>query len=269
MSANPTPTLANPVYGPQDLSPALPDDGYALILAVYPAVNEGRSSAAVYMSARVAGKYADIYGGRLAGAIQIVAVDVERGVVYSRNGERGKPVPLPLAMNPNPQPPPKGVAPVESAEVYFAVDLVSHLGLPPQGAAYSVFLWLDEMVSQPRIVELPGERANLTTTLPWPTMLERNVGAGPPDGSPELKLEGSRMLGSTSGIFALLGLDFRSREVKSVSTSSVAAVERFSFDPRSVFRGPGWLDAKEPPRRAFLTLCAGRQRSAIVTFEVA
>jgi hypothetical protein len=269
MGANPTPTLANPVYEPQDLSPALPEDGYALILAVYPAVNEGKSSAAVYASARVAGRHVNIYGGRLAGAIQIVAVDVERGVVYSRNGERGKPVPLPLAMNPNPQPPVKGVASVESAEVYFAVDLVSHLGLPPQGGVYSVFLWLDEMASQPRIVELPGERTNLSSTLPWPNLLERKVGTGPPDGPPELKSEGSRMLGSTSGVFALLGLDFRSREVKWVNASGAAAVERFSFDPRSVFRGPGWLDAKEPPRRAFLTLCAGRQRSAVVTFEVA
>ena len=269
MGANPLPTLAHLVYGPQDLSPALPDDGYALVLAVYHATNEGMPSAAVYVSARVAGKYVDIYGGRLAGAIQIVAVDVDGGGVYSRNGERGKPVPLPLAMNPNPQPTIKGVAPVESAEVYFAVDLVSHLGLPPQGGSYSVFLWLDEMASQPRLVELQGERANLTAKPPWPTLLKREVAPGTPGGSPELKLEGSRILGSASGMFSLLGLDFRSRQVKWVSTSGAAAVECFSFDPGSVFSGPGWLDAPGPPRRAFLTLCAGGQRSTVVTFEVA
>jgi hypothetical protein len=270
MDANSSLVLARPVYGQQDLSPVLPPAGFVLDFAVYPATNQGgQASVALFAAARVAGRYADVFGGRLPGAIQIVAVEAERGVVYSRNGERGKPAPLPLVMNFDPQPTPRGVAPVESAEVYFAVDLCAHLGLPANRATYTVFLWLDEMASAPRLVDVPGAQARPPTPPAWPFVLARDPDSPrPAEGLPALKEQGSRMVGLASGRFSLLGLDFRSRAVEWVSASGGAAVS-FSFDPRSVFSGPGWLDAPEPPRRAFLVLCGAGQLSSIVTVEVA
>lgn len=263
MGANATP-ISKPLYGPQELSPALPDEGFLLDFVCYPATGaSGRASVSLFAAARVSGRYVDIYGGRLEGAIQIVAVDALTGSVYARNGERGKPVPLPLAMNPAPQPPPPGVARSESAEIYFAVDLASHLNLPPRRATYTVFLWLDEMTSRPQLVEA-GVEDGAAAAPTWPGVLLRDSGGEVPP-SPLLQNWGSLATGSAAGTFALLGLDFRSREVKAIAGAGAGA--HFSFVPRSVFSGPGWLDSETPPRRAFLLICANNQLSKVIKVE--
>jgi hypothetical protein len=267
MGANPNPVLSEPLYGPHELSPVLPDDGFLLEFICYPAGsgNVDRSTS-LFVAARVEGRYVDIYGGRLAGAIQIVAVDVETGAAYSRNGEIGKPEPLPAAMDPSPEPPPPGVARTVSAEIYFAVDLMSHLNLPRRRATYTVFLWLDEMTSQPQLVEV-GVEDVAAVTPPWPEVLSRDAdapGSLPP--SPQLENMEWLGLGSASGAFAMLGLDFRSRQVKWVAAAGGKGV-RFTFLPHSVFSGPGWLDSETPPRRAFLLICGANQLSSVITVE--
>jgi hypothetical protein len=266
MGANATPTLSKPLYGPQELSPALPDEGFLLEFVCYPARSgDGAASASLFAAARVPGRFVDIYGGRLAGAIQIVAVDVETGAAYSRNGERGKPVPLPLAMNPAPQPPPPGVARSVSAEIYFAVDLASQLSLPRRRATYTIFLWLDEMTSQPQLVEAGAENGAVVTPT-WPEVLSRDADAPGLPPSPQLENLDWLGLGSASGAFAMLGLDFRSREVKSVAAAGGEGA-RFTFLPHSVFSGPGWLDSETSPRRAFLLICCANQLSNVITVE--
>lgn len=265
MGANPTPALSNPLYGPQELSPALPEEGFLLGFACYPAKREsGDPSASLFASGRVSGRYVDIYGGRLPGAIQIVAVDVETGAAYSRSGEYGTPVPLPAAMDPVPQPPRPGVARAISAEVYFAVDLMSHLNLPRRRATYTVFLWLDEMTSQPQLVEI-GAEAGDAVPPPWPAALSRDADSGAVS-SPQLQNWGSLATGAAAGAFALLGLDFRSRQVKAI-TGYAGPGAHFSFRPRPLFAGPGWLDWENPPRRAFLLICGANQLSKVITVE--
>jgi len=254
--------LPEPVYEPQDQSPVLPPDGFVLDFSLQPSLNAaGGPSVALFASVRVPGKYADIYGGRLAGAIQIVAVASDRGAVYARNAEVGATAPLPLVMNYNPQPRPRGVAPVESAEAWFAVDLRAHLNLPPEAGNYTMFLWLDEMASQPRTQAIPGKTAGGNAGPAWPNVLTRDAGP-PPAGSPPILMNlGDTVAGRASGTFSLLGLDFRSRSVKWLSAPGP---QRFHFDPHALFSKPGWLDAPDPPRRAFLVLCCGGQLSSIV-----
>jgi hypothetical protein len=267
MGANANPALSRPLYGPQELSPTLPEEGFLLTFVCYAAAGaNGDPSASLFAAGRVSGRYVDIYGGRLAGAVQIVAVDAETGAAYSRNGDHGKPVPLPLAMHHSPQPPPPGVARAESAEFYFAVDLMSHLNLPRRRATYTVFLWLDEMVSEPQLVEA-GTEAGPADAPPWPSALTLDSAdtAAPPS-APQLQNWGSLATGAAAGGFALLGLDFRSREVKALSASGGGGAH-FSFRPRSVFNGPGWLDAETPPRRAFLLICGASQLSKVITVE--
>ncbi len=265
MGANAIPT-SRPLYGQQELSPALPEEEFLLEFACYPSAGgSGYPSSSLFAAGRVAGRYADIYGGRLAGAIQIVALDVESGAVYSRNGEHGKPVPLPQAMDPSPQPPPPGIAPTVCAEIYFAVDLMTHLNLPGRRATYTVFLWLDEMISRPQLVKMGAEDGDAIAP-PWPEILARDADSGAVPQSPQLQNWGSLATGSAAGTFALLGLDFRSRAVKAIAGSAGAGAH-FSFRPRSVFSGRGWLDWPTPPRRAFEVICGVNQLSKVIAVE--
>lgn len=145
-----------PWYGVQPHSPRLPAEGFGLDFALQPARSAGGPTVALFGAARLPGRYGEVYGGRIHGAIQIVAVDAGGGVVYHNHAERADAVPLAAVMNPAPQPPAGGVAAIQEMETYFNVDLREQLGLPAHLARYAVFLWLDELTSPVQLVDLAG-----------------------------------------------------------------------------------------------------------------
>jgi hypothetical protein len=259
MATTPFVIRARPAYQPSERSPELPDSGVSLQYSTYPAVDEaGEPAVALFASGLVSAWHEGVYGGRLAGAVQIVAIDADRGSVYWRNAEHGKPVPLPLAMNPRPQNPSPGVAEVESAEVYFALDIRRHLRLPAHAARSFLFLWLDEITSLVQSIELPGppppqpERPSFSQTT---FGLTAQALESPGGTLPALAEHAGRVHGAVSGSgpSVLLGLDFRSRQLKSSRIPFIeTATISYEFDPLTVFGPPGWLDSPDSPRRAFL-----------------
>jgi hypothetical protein len=297
MSSSPFVIRATPVYGPLPGSPSLDPESFALDFTVQRAVSEaGQATVAVLAGAVLPGRYGNIYGGRLAGAVKIVAIDVRAGGVYHREAERGHAVPLPLVMDPNPAPPPSDEAELEAVEVYFAVDLRAHLTLPAAAGVYAVFLWLDEMTSPVRVVQVPGpERVGPVTPpagrpIDGVFMLRRTEGT-PPAGGAEIVLQrggvapgGIRIYGAVGpellaappqaggDYLAVMALDFRSRMLRwrGVPVPRVALAARelaFDFDLLGLFGGPGWLDRPQLPRRAFVLASTRNAVSRVLVVE--
>ncbi len=127
--------------------PALDEEAFGLVQRVYASPDEGRPCLAAAF--RVPGRLAGMYGGRITGAIQIVAVDARSGEVHYREAEPRTGIPLVPRS-------PEGLMLPSAVSGSFGVDLAGHLDLPPERRRYHVFLWLDEMVSPVAVVETPG-----------------------------------------------------------------------------------------------------------------
>jgi len=147
-------------YGPQPQSPRLREDAFTLDFTLEPARHAGAPTLALLGAARLPGRYARTYGGRIHGAVQIVAIELDSGRLYHAVAERAGAVPLTAAMRAD-TPPQRGEAAIEDLETHFNVDLRAHLGLPAQAANYAVFLWLDEVTSPLRLGRLPGPQGQV------------------------------------------------------------------------------------------------------------
>jgi len=230
-------------------SPNLPESGFGLWFHVMPAHANGVRTLALLASARVPGRYAEIYGGRLAGAVQVVAISADSGEVYHATADPPGAVPLADVMNADPGPSPKGVAKAVDAEVWFNVDLPAHLDLPRAGA-YDVFLWLDELTSQ-AIRAAAGKSA---------------AGPIPSGGAIDLRLGADRQLHGTATAQVLTGarhltilaLDFRSRRfgVRTLTPHT----NRFEIDPNRLLAGSG---------KVYFLAAIGTALSKVVTVETA
>jgi len=280
-----------PVYGPQPDSPPLPPETFGLTFAVRPALGQdGTPTLAMFAAGLLPGRYAQVYGGRTQGAVEVVAIGSGSGRVYHHRAERNDAVPLPLVMTPQPPPADPEEAEVESIDAYFGVDLRAHLSLPAEAAAYTVFVWLDEMTSGALRVAVPGGQAE---TPPQPVVappgfhFRRILGAPQAQGA-EIVLQraagetrvygaaGPALLGplpeGTTDYLTVLGLDFRSRLLwgHSYPVPEAARAARdvaFDFDLNYLSGGPGWLDSTEPPRRGFVVACLGEALSRVLVVE--
>jgi len=277
MATNPIRAGREPVYDVAEFSPALPDGGFGLALSVVPALSEaGKPTVALFTSCRTPGRYADIYGGRQRGALRIIAIDRERGSVFENSAEAGHVDPVSQAMDPDPKPDGPGNATVSSSEFYFSVDLKAHLGLPDFAARYAVFLWLDQMTSAVLPVEMPGPAGPAVTSKVQKTPLER-VPSEPEDlgvALPALRrcdAKARGVIAGGSGPFLLLGLDYRSRQMRTLRGNAAGpsgtGFEAFEFDPAGIFAGAGWLDAPDPPRKGFELLYSQAAISEVLVVE--
>ncbi|MBM3314044.1 hypothetical protein FJY70_05590, partial [candidate division WOR-3 bacterium] len=69
-----------PVYGPQPDSPPLPPETFGLTFAVRPALGQdGTPTLAMFAAGLLPGRYAQVYGGRTQGAVEVVAIDAGTG----------------------------------------------------------------------------------------------------------------------------------------------------------------------------------------------
>lgn len=278
-------TIASkPVYGPKPQSPDASGDDPLLAFNLLPATSErGEPTVALFAAAKVAGRMADVYGGRAAGAIEIVAVDLSTGEIFHNRGERGHAAPISAVMHPDPSPPKPGAARIDSIEIYFAIDLRAHLNLPSRSAFYSVFLWLDEMTSVVQTVQVPGSVENNAGNA-GPSNAVRFVPvtgkpAGPPNGIILQESAGlfrgeigavalSKPAPSGRKYLALFALDYRSREFASLSAevNPGSPGVAFQFSRPNLFNGPGWLDAPSGSRKVFVVAACGEVLSPVLIF---
>lgn len=264
-------------------SPALAPDTPALEFAITPAVTQsGEPTVALFAAGLLPGRYADIYGGRIPGALEIVAIDNETGEVYHNEGQRGHAAPISAVMNPAPKPPKPGEATVDSMEVHFAIDLRAHLRLPNWAARYSVFLWLDEMTSKVRQAELPGPSQDNARPSASSAAIVCKPAVGTPTVAPKeimLRESGGRFDGEIGGellmqsparkFLSLLALDYRSRACNGRSFELPAGLPQgrnlsFRLLRSELFAGPGWLDAPDLPRRVFALAAVGGVLSRVL-----
>jgi hypothetical protein len=150
-----------PWYAPEAATPTLLDEGAepafeevepALAFNLVPA-QAPEPTVALLAAFRMTGRYADVYGDRIPGAVYIVAIDTARGHMYYNHAEPSHAVPLEAVMGSAPG---NESTTLASIEGYFNVDLAQQLGLPPKKATYDVFLWLDDVATQVKTVTVPA-----------------------------------------------------------------------------------------------------------------
>ena len=268
--------------GPQPESPPLPAEGSSLDFALRPAMATGAPTVALLASARLPGPIAEAYGARAPGATQIVAVDAATGAVFSHVAEREKSAPLPAYTGSRPKAAQSGDATVASIEVWFNADLRSHLQLPPEERAYSVFLWLDEMTSPVHLAHMPASGSASTTGVP-PVVDLAGLQLRKSGFSPRLRERGFVLRAGRNGIvygavdasgisdasviLTVLALDSETRELSSRSFRVSLPDLRgsggdFDFVPSTLFHLP-----KRSKEKFFLVGVAAEAISNVVVVQ--
>lgn len=156
----------SPWFDRHEESPAPLVDRFGMDVIFAAARRNDQPTVALLGAFRFPGRYADIYGARVANAIHVLALKPETGQVWTAACEHGHGVPLSAAMNPDPPPPPPGFARRSATAGHFNVDLAGHLGLPPDKATYAVFAWADEYVTAVELVDVPRNPSRQGMTEP-------------------------------------------------------------------------------------------------------
>ncbi len=295
---------SEPTFNKRSLSPQLPEGSFGLDFVAKFARNErGDATVALFAKGRVPAQPANVYGGRLHSATHVVAIERQTGRVFHRAAESaGDVLALPLVMNLNPRAPRKDVAQTLSAEFYFNLDLRAHLNLPPQRAVYSIFLWLDEMVSLIQIVEVPAqEGARLMFTgkddASDAPFYFRKTELSPSAGIETIALnyqapkisrasaDSIRLYGAISpallaantdgqsSAVTVLALDYRSRTLRwrSVSPPARALQMRegfFDLDINKMFDEQQWASDIKPPQKVFVLAYMRQVLSRVLTIDL-
>lgn len=144
-------------YEAAPLSPKLPPEtfGIAFVTAIAEGING--LTVALFGVSELIGSYGEQYGGRIPGAMEVIAVDVRSGGLYHARGERMDSAPLQVV-------PASTAARAEgmvlgSVGTHFNIDLCEHLALPARAATYNVFVWLDDCISAVQQIEVPHNPA--------------------------------------------------------------------------------------------------------------
>lgn len=285
-----------PWYGEEPDSPALPQDGFALVMSVVPARSRTGPTSALLGGYRVPGHLVRVYNELITGAIEIVGVDGSTGYVYHNNAEEDGGEAEPVTVNLNPPPPAPGVLPSSARSAHFNVDLREQLHLPAEKGNYHIFLWLEELTSPVEEIELPGpapksppppppERADdgllafkesyesprargkqVVLALPHPqekpsndtpVMIYGAVGPGCIPTNPPRKGEPRKTI-------TVLGICHQSRDFRWQSTPlPVEVIEQktcsFEFDLLRLLKG-----AKRPQKVFVIAMCGGAKSEVLV-----
>lgn len=156
--AGPITIEKSPWYEREAQSPRIGDDKFALEVAFSAARRDDKPTMALLGAYRLPGRYGDMYGGRIPGAVNIVGIDPATGRLWFNTGETPDAAPLKHAMDPDPEPPQPGAIGRVAVAGLFNADFAGHLGLPPEKASYSAFAWIDEMTSSIHRVEVPRNK---------------------------------------------------------------------------------------------------------------
>ena len=144
------------VAGP--CSPPLEFGRSSLAVRLVPATTPSGHTLALCGACNVEHAVVQSYQGRLLAAIRIVAVHAQTGAVASATALDHDAMPLRLDQLPQATTASAcGDGPRHFEGIYFTVDLAAHLQLPPEGAEYDVFAWLDDLVSSMERGAVPAD----------------------------------------------------------------------------------------------------------------
>jgi hypothetical protein len=215
-----------------------------------PARNGNAATVALFAAAHVPGRMAEVYGGRINGAIEIVAMDSATGRVYFRSGERPGAVPFSAVMDRRTTRDPHS-APTESADTWLNCDLRAYLELPSQAATYVVLLWLDELTSRVQVIDVPGAAASdavravpaSRVDVQWLDRTAKQPSGGGialrtlSDRGTKIEAELDTSALRRSSALALLAIDYRTRACRSATLASPSSGKAgFVFDPAVLWR---------------------------------
>ena len=196
-------------------------------LSAEPAENKNGPTAALTVGYGVGPNLNEQYGGKIIDAMQVVAVDLDTGSCFARPPVNAHAVPLSAVLADAPS-----MLPTEGADgdlvsaARFGIDLAKVLSLPSKGGRFAVFIWLDRLVSNTVIVDIPsalprqGKEATPLNAWPSPLVLSNDQ---PPSNVAVtiLQVDGNPVVAGTlsgSAPGAVFVMDGWSRQVHCVSS---------------------------------------------------
>lgn len=167
-------------------TPPIPPGQPGIDFVLQPAVRQDRFTIALLGSCCLPKRQAQLYGPACLRLMQIVAIDHLTGAVSCVPASEPEAPPLPELRQIEPPPTAPGYAELAGLEFWFNCDLTHHLSLPPSGGRYTVFVWLEDLVSPARTVTVDQEKTRLGQPgkLPVPSLVSainvRTTPASPP-----------------------------------------------------------------------------------------
>ena len=147
-----------PWFDPHKESGLLDENVSGLDCVLRPAQSEKGQTIALLGSYNLTAPYVSVYAGIEAEAIAIVAIDAKDGRLYYSNAQRPDAVPAGAYLE---APPLSDASNKDSvllaASGHFNVDLRESLNLPYNQSHYAVFVWLDELTSSVKTVDVPSQ----------------------------------------------------------------------------------------------------------------
>jgi hypothetical protein len=161
--------ITRPVwYGDEEGAPEIPEGSYGIAFTTVPAEGASGDTVALLGTARLGLPHSEMYGSRIGAATEIVALDPATGHAYHQRAARMDSAPFQPVIHP-PGALDEMEAVVDETEAHFNADLATHLGLPQESASYQLFCWLDDLVSDMQMVEMPASEERPTNEpLPHP-----------------------------------------------------------------------------------------------------
>lgn len=279
---------------PHPQAPKFADKEMGIKFVCVPAKRQGKDTIALLGSYRLPGKFDAVYGSRIPGALQVVVIHQASGQVYHSPAERAHVPPLDTQMQPEPGSNAWGPgAELIHTEGSFNMDLRGQLGLQKEASDYSVFVWLDEIVTAVQTVKVPASaEPSIAAPTPAPAtglqfrkLAVSPAAAGPvtiavqPDGAIPLEI-GPHLVGSLADDLLpakgsppagrpkiiLLGLSYLTREFRAASADFPAdAVD--SRIPQFDMPVKNLVDLTAPSdkgaQKGFLLVCVGKALSNV------
>jgi hypothetical protein len=160
-----------PWYDREPLAPAIPAGSAGIDFTLVPAIRGGtRLTVALLGNARIPTRQAQLYGTTATQLMRVVAVDRTNGAVNHYHCAPSHVVPLPVLDKPDPDPPPAGTARTNWVGFPFNLDLPSQLGLPQSAGIYSVFAWMEDVVSPVHDLILDEDKTRPGQSGPMPKL---------------------------------------------------------------------------------------------------
>jgi hypothetical protein len=145
------------VWHQQTTQSPQPPDPPGLVFRPAIADSEAGSTIALLGAYHLGRPYLDYYGGQLSRAIRVVAINLGNGHVY--HADLNGPDHPPIVIEASDEQMAIAAPGWSSESAYFNVDLPVLLRLPKEAGFYKVFLWLDDLISNIEVVQIPENTA--------------------------------------------------------------------------------------------------------------
>ena len=138
-------------------SPAFPQEQVGIHYELLPANSANGPTLAMFASMVASSSLLKRYGGRVTGAIKIIAINPDTGDIFHASAEPEESVPMDIVTRPQPNQTDSNPGPQPtSMKLHFNVDIGAHLSLPSAEQKYTFFIWLDEYVSDNKSATVPA-----------------------------------------------------------------------------------------------------------------